>query len=81
MMLLPWLPGGCAQAVMAACSGASSNGKGTCLISSLCWFDSSSSDDASLAQWEAPLFRNQQVAGSNPAGSFMPVSYKGSIGD
>ena len=28
---------------------------------------------------EAQLFRNQQVVGSNPTGSFMPVSYNGSM--
>ena len=56
MLLLPWLPEDCAQAVAEANNGASSNGKGTCLISSLCWFDSSSSDYASLAQWERSCF-------------------------
>ena len=28
---------------------------------------------------EAQLFRNQQAVGSNPTGSFMPVSYNGSM--
>ena len=41
-----------------------------------------SSDHASLAQPEAQLIRNQQVAGSNPAGSFIcRYSTRASTGD
>ena len=56
--------------------------QGTCLIRSLRGFESRSSDHASLAQQEMQLIRNQQIAGSNPAGSFRcRYSTKVSTGD
>ena len=82
MMLLPWLPEGCAQVAAEAYKGASSNGRAPVLYAVYAGSIPAAPINASLAQQETQLICNHQAVGSSPVGSFIcRYSTRASTGD